>query len=123
MAKASRDKGARNKYGAIKTEVDGIEFASKAEAARYWELKLLRASGQITGLTLQPEFALIVNGCKVAKYTPDFSYQENRVYVVEDTKGFKARDFAIRSKLFQALHPDIELRINGVAAKRPKVAA
>lgn len=124
MGKASRDKGARNKYGAKKTEIDGIVFASKAEGKRYWELNLLRLSGQITGLVLQPKFSLVVNGVKVGTYTPDFSYHENGKYIAEDTKGgYRREAFALRAKLFQATHPDIELRINGIAAKRPKSVA
>jgi hypothetical protein len=63
---------------------------------------------------------LVVNGKAVGKYTPDFSYYEAGNYVCEDTKGVKTEAFALRAKLFQALYPDIELRVNGVAAKRPK---
>jgi hypothetical protein len=32
----------RSKYGAKKTEVDGITFASKKEAKRYAKLKVMR---------------------------------------------------------------------------------
>ena len=31
----------RSKYGAIRTTIDGITFASKAEARRYAELQIL----------------------------------------------------------------------------------
>ena len=49
----------RNKYGARKTRVDGIEFDSKREADRYRELKLLEKAGRIDGLRLQVKFELI----------------------------------------------------------------
>ena len=73
---------------------------------------------------VKPKFELIVNGAKVGTFTPDFGYAENGrgVDVVDDTKGVLTEAFNLRAKLFQALYPDIELRINGVAAKRPKGA-
>ena len=55
----------RNKYGAIRTKVDGINFASKGESRRYKELVLLQEAGHITDLTLQPRFPLEVDGYKV----------------------------------------------------------
>ena len=38
----------RSKYGAVSTSVDGIWFASKLEAQRYSELKLMEKAGAIT---------------------------------------------------------------------------
>lgn len=37
-----------SKYKAVRTEVDGYKFASKAEARRYAELKLLVKAGEIS---------------------------------------------------------------------------
>lgn len=37
----------RNKYQAIKTTIDGIEFDSRKEAHRYQELLLLQRAGVI----------------------------------------------------------------------------
>lgn len=42
----------KSKYGAVKTEVDGIKFDSKHEALRYQELRLLEQAGEITNLRL-----------------------------------------------------------------------
>lgn len=109
-----------NKYGAVKVEVDGYDFASKREAARYFDLKMRRLAGEIVGLVVHPSFNLIVNGLKVGSYTADFGYVENGKVVVDEEKGYAARDWPLRSRLFMALNPDIELRINGVAAKKPK---
>lgn len=47
-----------HKYGAVRTEVDGHSFASKAEARRYQELRLLEKAGKIESLELQPVFVL-----------------------------------------------------------------
>lgn len=107
-----------NKYSAVKTTVDGIEFASKKEAKRYSELKLLERAGEISGLTLQPVYILLVNGVRVGRYTPDFLYHElakknysaKSKLVVEECKGFKVRDYVLRRNVFRALNPDIEHR-------------
>ena len=48
-----------HKYNAIPTTVDGIRFASKREARRYLELKLLQKAGHISDLELQPRFRLM----------------------------------------------------------------
>ena len=102
-----------HKYGAQRTEVDGVKFASKAEARRYSELKLLEKAGEIRNLRLQPRFALmaaVVEGGReninegrvvgmriVGEYRADFDYErlDKRAYgcakweyCVEDVKGF-----------------------------------
>jgi hypothetical protein len=109
-----------NKFHAKKTQIDGIWFDSRAEGMHYLVLKHKERRGEIVGLTLQPEYVLVVNGELIGKYTPDFSYYDAGNYVCEDTKGVRTEAFALRAKLFQALYPDIELRVNGIAAKRPK---
>lgn len=101
--------GAR-KYGNRKVEVDGIEFDSRKEAQRYWELKLLQRAGQISDLQLQKEFELIPaqyetyprygktgkrlqdgKRCieKSCTYKADFAYMKDGQLVVEDTKGYR----------------------------------
>lgn len=105
------------KYGSKKVRVDGIVFASKREANRYCELKLLQRAGKIKNLELQKVFELIptqrepetmtktgkVKKGKVieqaVKYVADFAYIENGKLVVEDTKGFRTRDYIIKRKL------------------------
>jgi hypothetical protein len=94
----------RNKYGAKPTEVDVIKFASRAEARRYGELKLLERAGQIRDLKLHVEYPLIVNGEKVGKYTCDSEYIEGDELVTEDVKGRAARDWPLRKRLFAALY-------------------
>jgi hypothetical protein len=67
----------KSKYAAIPTIVDGIRFASKKEARRYTELKLLERAGEITCLELQPKFPCVVNGKKVCTYIADFAYLDD----------------------------------------------
>lgn len=99
-----------NKYNAQKTVIDGVTFASAKEAKRYSELRLLERAGVIRQLELQPRFPLIVNGIKVCIYYGDFSYFENNARVVEDTKGFKTREYINKRKLLLALNPGLDHR-------------
>jgi hypothetical protein len=55
-AQTPTEKPKKSKYGAVKTEVDGIMFDSKREASRYQELRLLEQAGEITNLRLQVPF-------------------------------------------------------------------
>lgn len=107
-----------NKYNAKKVQIHGIWFDSRMEAMHYLVLRDRERKGEISNLTCQPSCDLVVNGKIIGAYTADFAYTENGVNVWEDVKGFKARDFALRSKLFQALNIDIELRVNGKPIKQ-----
>lgn len=105
----------KNKYGAKKVTIDGIQFDSKKEANRYCELKLLERCGEITDLELQKEFELIpaqrIDGKVVeraVKYKADFVYKENGEICVEDCKGYKGGGayavFTIKRKLMLKLY-------------------
>lgn len=99
-----------SKFGNKKYTIDGIKFDSKKESQRYCELRMLERAGQISDLQLQVEFILIpaqyreVDGkrkCveRECKYFADFVYTENGKRIVEDTKGFKTKDYIIKRKL------------------------
>lgn len=103
----------RQKYGAVKTQVDGITFDSKAEAKRYQELKLLERAGVITDLELQPKFVILpkhkdIEGKTVREmsYFADFSYFdiEKGKYVIEDVKGVKTAVYKLKKKLVEYKH-------------------
>lgn len=95
------------KFKNIPTEVDGIAFASKKEARRYGELKLLERAGQIAGLKVHPAFPLDVKGSPICRYVADFEYYApGNVRVVEDVKSPITRKhpvYRIKAKLFEAL--------------------
>ena len=84
----------RAKYGNKKVELDGYVFDSKAEAARYQDLVLTQAAGDIDLLSCQPKFVL-QEGFKdrtgkherAITYTADFEYWEGSLHVVEDVKS------------------------------------
>lgn len=118
------------KYGNRKVRADGLVFDSEKEWLRYTELVLALKSGLIKQLEVHPKFELSVNGEKVCDYIADFSY---RIYglkvndlkdgqkltwdgiagfylfVVEDTKGVRTKDYIIKKKLMKAVH-GIEIR-------------
>jgi predicted peptidase len=106
----------------VKTN-DGIVHDSRKEAVRWEELKLLEKAGAITDLKRQMEFLLIppqyeeiTTGKRKKKtkrklversvvYIADFVYHdETGDIVVEDTKGFKTRDYIIKRKLMRYVY-------------------
>ena len=114
-----------NKYKSMKCYINGIEFDSRKEARRYQELRLLQRAGVIQNLRLQEKFVLIPSqyesyeryGAKGQELKPgqrlvereciyiaDFVYEENGKTVVEDTKGFKTKDYIIKRKLLLWTH-------------------
>ena len=56
---AGTQKPKKSKYGNRKVVRDGIKFDSEREAARFGELKVLRAMGKIRDLRLQVNFTLV----------------------------------------------------------------
>lgn len=95
----------RHKYGAVRTEVDGLKFASKREAKRYQELRLLEKAGEIKGLKCQHPYDLFApmlfrpvghpnafdrHPVKIGRYVADFIYYDRQgTFHVEDVKGFR----------------------------------
>ena len=116
------------KYNATKCLVDGIEFASKREANRYLELRLLERAKEISNLRLQVDFELIPNQYATEKrygkngqplkdkqvllerkvvYRADFVYTDkDGKTVVEDTKSIATRtpEYIIKRKLMLYRH-------------------
>lgn len=91
------------KYGNKKTVVDGRVFASKREARRYSELRLLQRAGEILDLELQPVIACSVNGGHVCNYIADFRYVDRKGKTTyEDAKGYKTDVYRLKKKLVKA---------------------
>lgn len=109
-----------NKYHNVPTEVDGIKFDSKAEAARYAELKLFERAGSIANLQVHPRFVIVdadEHG-KAMHYEADFMYRDWSTYtglmVVEDVKGGRATStplFRLKARLFQQRFPDYVFKV------------
>lgn len=99
-------------------------FDSTKEANRYAELKLLEAAHLISDLQTQVKFELIPaqyapdtigrRGKKIkgkllernCVYIADFVYTDRKTgeKVVEDTKGFRTKDYVIKRKLMLYVH-------------------
>lgn len=104
------------KYGNRVTSRYGEKFDSAKEARRYGELVLLEKAGQISHLERQVRFELIPTQhrdgrCveRAAHYIADFVYYENGRKVVEDTKGYRTKDYILKRKLMLLVH-DIRIR-------------
>ena len=110
------------KYHSRKITRNGITFDSVKEYRRFCELSLLEKAGAITDLKRQVEYVLIpaqrepdgigvrggvIKGKTIEQkcsYVADFVYTENGVTVVEDTKGFRTKDYIIKRKLMLWVH-------------------
>lgn len=108
-ARAVLQPAKKSKYRAIKTTVDGITFASKAEAKRYQELKALCLAGHILNLKCQPVFvladAVTINGRRrpSIRYVADFSYYTPDMdFVVEDVKGMLTPVYRLKRHLMKS---------------------
>ena len=86
------------------------------EAQRCDELYILGQQKIISNLkqqpefVLQPKFKLRGKTIRAITYKADFSYFDNikKKFVVEDTKGFRTRDYIIKSKILQFMMRDRE---------------
>ena len=108
-----------SKYRAIKTIVDNVLFDSKAEAARYNELKLLLKAGEISNLVIHPPYKLFVNNKLICKYVADFSYYDRFAkLIVEDVKGVKTPVYNLKKKFMLAVHG---ITINEITKKPSKL--
>lgn len=105
-----------SKYKSVKTQCDGITFASKKEANRYRELKLLEKAGEICCLRLQVPFELIP-----AQYE-----ETGEVYTKGANKGKPKRGKCIEKAVTYIAdfvyttcepHPDGGVRINKKISK------
>jgi len=83
----------KSKYRNKPTIVDGIRFASKKEAKRYNELKLLKQSGEVKEFELQKSYKLAGR----YRYICDFLVKwSNGTEDVEDVKGFKTPVYKLK---------------------------
>jgi len=96
----------KNKYGARKTVVDGIEFASKKEANYYATLKLRERAGEVHDVQLQPLFPITIRGILITVPRMDFSFWddvEKRERVI-DVKGKDNSESKLKRKLVEAAY-------------------
>lgn len=112
----------RSKYHSRKVTCGGETFDSVKEYHRWCELKLLERAGEISDLKRQVKFTLVPSQyeqvwsdkkCCYEKgkiiereisYIADFVYWKCGFQKVEDTKGFKTKDYIIKRKLMLWVH-------------------
>jgi hypothetical protein len=106
-----------SKYGNERVEVDGVMFASKAEARRYEDLRRVEQAGEIRDLEPQPRYELqpgFVDGDGVRHrpvfYVGDFSYVEQGRIICEDTKGMATDVYKLKIKLARYIYPHVSFR-------------
>ena len=107
----------KGKYGAVPTWFEGRRFASKKEARRFAELRVLEKAGLVRNIELQPVFPMILpDGTRIMTkrgvcyiYKADFSYEyfsDNGRWVkrVEDVKGFDTPLSTFKRAVVYAIH-------------------
>lgn len=113
MCSFCSDYSVRAKYNNIKTKVDGIEFDSKKESAKYQELKMLEKSGKIKNLERQKRFEIVPKtpGERAVFYVADFTYEIEDKKICMDVKSSITRKnstYIIKRKLFKSIYRDWE---------------
>lgn len=108
-----------SKYGAVKTEVDGIVFDSKKEARYYSELKLLQKGKVVESFEMQVPYVLQEGfrhpSCKRKVmpiiYIADFvvHYRDGHTEVV-DVKGYRTSEYILKKKLLLHQNPEINFK-------------
>jgi hypothetical protein len=95
----------RNKYGAESSWINGIRFASKAEARYYQNLVYRERLGEVTDVKLQEPFTVLgPKGQVVCVYRADFVFwdvKEGRQRVI-DVKGMQTPLFKLKKRVVEA---------------------
>jgi hypothetical protein len=86
----------RHKFNAVRTEVDGITFPSKAEARYYERLKARQMAGEVVGFLRQVPFHLPGG----VRYIVDFLefHTDGSVHFI-DLKGVETSEFKTKMRL------------------------
>lgn len=114
----------KSKYRNVPTVINGLRFSSKAEAARYSELKLLQAANQVRWFIRQPRFDLGNDITYVADFlvvwnADETTFSDTRV-TVEDVKGVETDVFKLKRKLFEAQYGELTLITKRRKLTRPE---
>lgn len=121
---AMAKKPGRAKYRNKKTEINGAKFDSKAEAARFVQLKRMEEAGLIQDLRRQVSFelapAVMIAGKRMSpplRYFADFCYVQDGKQVIEDVKGHLTDVYKVKRHLMAVLGYHI-VEVRGSAARR-----
>lgn len=95
----------KNKYGAVKTEVDGMVFDSKKESVEWIKFCRMESAGLISNLKRQTELPFFVKGKKMFVYKPDMEYDgpDGHHYVDVKSPATAANPvFRLKRKIIEA---------------------
>jgi len=114
----------KSKYRNVPTVIDGHRFASKAEAARYSELKLLESQRVVRWFIRQPRFDLPDGITYVADFlvvwaADELSFEPGQI-TVEDVKGVETDVFRLKRKLFESRYGHLTIISKGRKLTRPE---
>jgi hypothetical protein len=118
-----------NKYGNIRTKLDGMSFASGMEGKGYTVLATLLKAGMIAGFCMQPVFILLEGNDdeRAITYKADYIVFHNGqikpagTYEVYDIKGHEHAAWKRTLKMFNIKYPEIDLQVvKKIQYKTPK---
>ena len=91
-----------HKFNAKRTEIDGIKFASKKEAAYYQQLLLRQKGGDVIFFLRQVPFHLPGG----VRYVVDFQeFLSDGTVRFVDVKGMRTSEYIAKKKMVEALYP------------------
>ena len=90
-----------HKYNAVRTELDGISFPSKAEARYYAQLKMAKAAGQLVFFLRQ--VPIEIPGSKLVIDFVEF-WADGRI-VWTEVKGMETPAYKNKKKAVELLYP------------------
>jgi len=94
-----------NKYGARKTEYNGVMYDSKRESEYARELDLRVRAHDILSWQRQVKYPMIVKDIKITTYVADFVITHNNGHIeIVDIKGVETPVFKLKAKLLKALY-------------------
>lgn len=99
LAGTAKSSTSTSKFGNKKVVTEDGKFDSGEEYKRYLELKLLLRAGEIQDLRRQVRYKLEAGGVHISVYVADFVYLRDGKEIVEDSKGFKTREYLQKKRL------------------------
>ena len=101
-------KRVRHKYGARRTEVDGIRFDSRKEARYFRQLRMRQGTGEILFFLRQVPFHLPGG----VRYVVDFAefHADGTVHFV-DVKGMETAQFKSKKKMVEDIYSPVKIEI------------
>lgn len=92
----------RHKFNAVRTECDGIKFASKAEARYYEQLKIRQKAGEVLFHLRQVGIPLPGG----VRYVVDFvEFLADGTVQFTDVKGMRTPMYKLKKKQVESLYP------------------